>query len=366
MQKVKILFDSGASISVMSDTILPRFVRGLKDSTVVQGIGGAQITKEFIECEIQLDCGWKGIHKIKPTKLPNHPNLVILGRDMLAKYGNTEFNWQNGTIRLGEDWIFANFPLENGWDIDRKNMTEEECGQIEQLLEEYKDVFASNNKSPSICNKGVHVIKSLDNRVCKDKVRRLPEKWKAEVSKQVNEMLVNGIIQESASPYNSNVILTDKKDNTKRFVIDFRTLNKNTVQDAYPLPDIQDIVDNCKDADYLTQLDLASGYWGIQLDPADSEKTAFSVPNGKYEFVRMPFGLKNSQSTFQRIMDKLVITLRKNNVNDVEAYVDNIVIASKTFQEHLSGLKEVLRWLWDSNLSLRADKCQIGYKEISL
>ena len=85
-------------------------------------------------------------------------------------------------------------------------------------------------------------------------------------------MFENGIIQESVSPYNSNILLTDKKDNTKRFVIDFRTLNKNTVQDAYPLPDIQDILDNCKGAEYLTQLDLAAGYWGIQLDPADSEK----------------------------------------------------------------------------------------------
>jgi hypothetical protein len=167
-------------------------------------------------------------------------------------------------------------------------------------------------------------------------VRRLPEKWKPEVSKQIQEMVKNGIIKESASPYNSNAILVDKKDNTKRFVIDFRTLNKNTVQDAYPLPDVQDILDNCKDAKFLTQLDLAAGYWGIQLDPDDSEKTAFSVPNGKYEFMRMPFGLKNSQATFQRIMDKLVITVRRNNINDVEAYVDNIVIASKSFQDHIS------------------------------
>ena len=367
VERVNVLFDSGASISVMSDTILPQIVNGLKDSTVVQGIGGSQKTKEVIRCEINLDCGWKGIHDIKPTRLPNNPHLVILGRDVLSSYGNTEFNWLESKIRVGEDWIFVNdLPPVKSWVIDKENMTKEECAQINSLLKKYSNVFATNNKSPNICNKGVHVIKSLDDRVCKDKVRRLPEKWKAEVGKQVVEMLDNEIIKESASPYNSNVILAEKKDNTKRFVIDFRTLNKNTVQDAYPLPDVQDILDNCKDAQFLTQLDLASGYWGIQLDPKDSEKTAFSVPNGKYEFVRMPFGLKNSQATFQRIMDKLVITVRKNNIKDVDAYVDNIVIASKTFLEHVKALEEVLKWLTDSNLSLRADKCQLGFKEMSL
>ena len=116
----------------------------------------------------------------------------------------------------------------------------------------------------------------------------------------------------------------------------------------------------------MTRLDLAAGYWGIQLDPDDSEKTAFSVLNGKYEFVRMPFGLKNSQATFQRIMDKLVITVRRNNISDVEAYVDNIVMASKSFQDHIKALEEVLKWLMDSNLSLRADKCHLALKEMSL
>ena len=85
-------------------------------------------------------------------------------------------------------------------------MSNEECCQVNQLLKNYGSVFVTNNKSPRVCNKGVHVIKSLDDRVSKDKVRRLPEKWKPEVSKQIQEMVKNGIIKESASPYNSNAI----------------------------------------------------------------------------------------------------------------------------------------------------------------
>ena len=125
----------------------------------------------------------------------------------MSKYGNTEFNWQEGKIRVGEDWIFVNdLPENKNWVIDKENMSNEECCQVNQLLKNYGSVFATNNKSPRVCNKGVYAIKSLDDRVSKDKVRRLPEKWKPEVSKQIQEMVKNGIIKESASPYNSNAI----------------------------------------------------------------------------------------------------------------------------------------------------------------
>ena len=142
MQRVKVLFDSGASISVMSDAILPQIVGRLKDSTSVQGIGGSQKTKEVIQCEINLDCGWRGVHNVKPTRLPSIPHLVILGQDVLSKYGNTEFNWQKGKIRVGEDWIFVkDLPENEKWIIDNKeNMSNEECCQVNQLLKKYGNV----------------------------------------------------------------------------------------------------------------------------------------------------------------------------------------------------------------------------------
>ena len=171
------MFDSGASISVMSDAILPQIVGRLKDSTSVQGIGGSQKTKEVIQCEISLDCGWRGVHNFKPTRLLSSPHIVILGQDVLSKYSNTEFNWQEGKIRVGEDWIFVNdLPKNEKWIIDKENMSNAECCQVNHLLKKYGSVFATNNKSSRVCNKGVHVIKSLDDKVCKDKVRRLPEK----------------------------------------------------------------------------------------------------------------------------------------------------------------------------------------------
>ena len=120
----------------------------------------------------------------------------------------------------------------------------------------------------------------------------------------------------------------NKDDGTKRFVLDFKSLNKNTKPDTYPLPRVEDIIEKVKGCKYFTQLDLASGYWAIPLREEDREKTAFSAPNGKYECKRMPFGLINAGATFQRNMDKVKKELKKRGVNNLEPYQDNIFLYS--------------------------------------
>ena len=115
---------------------------------------------------------------------------------------------------------------------------------------------------------------------------------------------------------------------------------------------------------FFTQLDLASGYWGIPMHPDDIEKTAFVAPKGKYEFLVKPFGLVNAQATFQRSMDNMVVQLRSEGDNDVDAYVDNIIIYSKTFEQHFHTLDRVLSLADQANLSLRSDKCEFAKPEM--
>lgn len=129
--------------------------------------------------------------------------------------------------------------------------------------------------------------------------RRMPFVVSGEVAKQLRDMQQNGVIQPSCSPWSSPVIMVRKKDGSHRFCVDYRQLNAVTKTDAFPLPRIDDLLDQLGGAKYFSTLDLASGFWQIQMQPESREKTAFTTPQGLYEFLVMPFGLTNAPAMFQ-------------------------------------------------------------------
>ena len=177
---------------------------------------------------------------------------------------------------------------------------------------------------------------------------RIPYAWHPEVDKQIQEMSNNNIIQPSSSPWNAPILLVKKKDNTMRFVCDFRGLNDVTKKDSYPLPQVRDVIDSMHGARYWTPLDAASAYWSIPLADSDKENTAFSIPHGKFEFNVMPFGLCNAGASYQRMTD---INLAGLPTNRILAYMDDIVIFSSTFSEHLECIKHLFKRLQSSNIS---------------
>ena len=245
------------------------------------------------------------------------------------------------------------------------NNSSEFVNALKQLNHRYNDVFATNNKSPKKCIGVEHEIILTERRHCVDKVRRYPKTSMDMIDKQVKQMVKDGIIRKSSSPYNSNPLLVNKKgDPNKRFVVDFRNLNNITKKDRYPLPNIDDILENCQGSRFFSQLDFASGYWAIPISEEDKPKTAFSVPRGKFEFERMPFGLVNAQATFQRKIDVVVKKLKQEGFSGVEGYVDNILIHSKTQEEHLKLISAVYEEVRKHNFTLRADKCQLGFRKL--
>lgn len=361
---MEFLLDSGADVSIMSGKLCPPESQREIDrgSTTLNGIGGKQKAGSPVTCDICFDSGWKGHHDLKPTEL-SKPNLVILGRDFMGKYGDTVFNWSNDRVKLGDEWVMT-AEAETPNCSYGSNLSPDQAEQLKLLVDEFSDVFVQDPKAPKACSTVKHIIRTKEDRICFERARRLPEKWERDVEQQVEEMKKNDIICESSSPYNSNILLVDKKDGTKRFVIDYRNLNKTTEADTYPLPNVDRILEKCKGAKFFTQLDLASSYWNIPVVEEDQKKTAFSVPGGKYQCKRMPYGLKNAQATLQREMDDIVRELKRRNFKGAEAYVDNSLLFSRTFEEHIALLRGVFIIMRERNLSLRADKCEIGYNHM--
>lgn len=174
------------------------------------------------------------------------------------------------------------------------------------------------------------------------------------------------IIRDSYSPWSAPVWLVPKKQNKNlkkewRLVVDFRKLNEKTVKDRYPMPVITDVRDKLGKATYFSALDLASGYYQIEMTAEDMAKTAFSAEGGHYEFTRMPFGLTNSPATFQRVMDNVFKELIGKCCL---IYLDDIIIFSSSLQEHMQDLHKVFSKLKSTNLKLQVKKSEFLRKNI--
>lgn len=174
-----------------------------------------------------------------------------------------------------------------------------------------------------------------------------------------------GIIRKSRSRYSSPIIVIPKKKdqsgvNKFRIVVDYRRLNQVTIDDKYPLPNIDGILDKLGKAQYVSTLDLAKGYHQILMSEKDIEKTAFITPAGLYDFVRMPFGLKNAPATFQRLMNEIL----REYINKIcIVYLDDILIFSTTLEEHEQSLNNIFKILQENNLKIQMDKCSLLKKE---
>lgn len=175
-----------------------------------------------------------------------------------------------------------------------------------------------------------------------------------ELKTQLDFLMEQGYIRPSNSPYGAPVLFAPKKDGKLRLCLDFRGLNNQTVKDKYPLPRDQDIFDQLQGAKYFTTLDALYGYWQIRMAEDSIKKTSIRTPLGSYEFLVMPFGLTNAPSTFQRFMESV---LREHLLLYCMVYIDDIIIYSKTAEEHLQHIEAVLKTLMKHKISIKWQKC---------
>lgn len=174
-------------------------------------------------------------------------------------------------------------------------------------------------------------------------------------------MLEANIIRKSSSPWSAPVLVIKKDDGPIRVCVDYRELNKVTVSDLFPMRRIDDVLDRLQGSKYFTRIDLKSGYWQIAIHPEDITKTAFSTNDGHYEFIRMPFGLKNAPAEFNRVMRQVFA-----NWKNVEVYMDDIIIHTKTMREHLELLDKVLKRLREVKLKASISKLVVAELEIKV
>lgn len=243
----------------------------------------------------------------------------------------------------------------------------EEKTEIISLCKQFKDIFYNEDSDLTFSNAVKHKIRTIDNEPVFCKSFRYPYHLKTEIQTQIKKLLDNKIIKPSISPYSSPVWIVPKKIDASgkkkwRLVIDYRKLNDRTIEDKYPLPRIDEILDNLGKSKYFSTLDLAQGFHQIEMDSESIEKTAFSVDNGHWEYVRMPFGLKNAPSTFQRVMDNV---LREFLYKFCFVYMDDVIIFSKSLHEHRLHLKQIFQKFREYNLKVQLDKSEFLRKEVA-
>ena len=176
-------------------------------------------------------------------------------------------------------------------------------------------------------------------------------------------MLDGGAIRPSKSPWCNAIVLVRKKDGTLRLCIDFRKLNARTKKDSFPLPRMQETMESMVGARFFSSMDLKSGFWQVQMSEKSQQYTAFTVGSlGMYEFLRMPYGLCNAPATFQRLMQNCLGEL---NLTYALVYLDDVIVYSKTEEDHLRRLQAVFERFHEHGLELKPSKCSFLHKQIT-
>ena len=241
--------------------------------------------------------------------------------------------------------------------IDRSNLSENQLEKVQELLHNFDHIFSKGPTDIGCTNLLKHKIVLEDETPFKQPYRRIPPGLYDEVRQHIKEMLEADVIRESESPFSSNIVLVRKKDGSLRFCIDWRQLNAKTKKDAYKLPRFDDIVDSLTGAVYFSKLDLRAGYWNVELEESSKQYTAFNCGNlGFYEMNRLGFGLCNSPATFQRLMERC---MGDKHLKECLIFLDDILVYSKTFEEHIERLHAVFSKLAEHKLKLKPSKCEL-------
>lgn len=364
--KFRGLLDSGSEISIVGSDAIRHFVSlvSLHKSTDLEHIRTANDSLSPVAGYVLLPVTVAGKTSIvKFYVVPGVSTGLIFGINFWK-----EFNLAPDILALLSENNFLSLKERvetivstDNFLHDFESLSEPQRQRADDIIRKFEDISAER-RGLGLTNLVTHKIETGDHPPIKQRYYLMSPERLAEVNRQVDQMLRDGVIEPSNSAWNNPVTLAPKSDGTFRFCLDSRKLNEVTKHDAYPLPYISHILDQLRDAKYLSSLDLKAAYHQILLDPESREKTAFTVMNrGLFHFRRLCFGLTSAGSTQQRLMDKL---FGPEFSNKVFIYLDDIIVISPTFEEHVVLLERVKDRLRDAGLTINMGKCQFFRKQL--
>ncbi|XP_046671135.1 uncharacterized protein LOC124361140 [Homalodisca vitripennis] len=359
-REVTALLDSGASQTFLGGHgmwILNQFPARLQ-SVSGRFVETADSTRHEVQGFVNLPITLQGRTKsLKVCIVPSLQHTLILGIDfweimhIVADMRNRKWDFATKSV-----YLFCGY-VEGITSED--NLTLAERKRLQDLLEEH---FEDEPSTLGRTDRVKHVIDTGGVPPIKQRYYNVSPARQKLINEELDHMLQLGVVEPSQSAWSSPIMLLDKPDGSKRFVVDFRAVNAVSRKDAYPLPQVTAILDRLRDARFLSSLDIKSAYWQIELDEASKEKTAFAIPGrGLYQFVTMPFGLCGAPATWQRFVDTVLGPELEPNVF---VYLDDIIVVTSTFESHLKTLKEIFRRVREAKLTLNREKCKFCRREL--
>ncbi|XP_042032325.1 uncharacterized protein LOC121779040 [Salvia splendens] len=239
--------------------------------------------------------------------------------------------------------------------------TEEIWPSLSSILMENEKIFMEPVTLPPQREQDHKIVLKEGSDAVNIRPYKYAAKQKDVIETMIAEMLNSGVIRHSGSSFASPIVLVKKKDSSWRMCVDYRALNAITVKDKYPIPVIEELLDELGGAKWFSKIDLRSGYWQVRMRPEDIHKTAFKTHSGHYEFVVMPFGLTNAPATFQNLMNTVFRDyLRKF----ILVFFDDILIYSRSMEDHELHLKIVMALMNEHKLLAKRSKCTFGCTKV--
>jgi hypothetical protein len=360
-----ILFDSGASHSFVSSSFVVKHslpIATMKHTMLVSSPGG--------EMRIKHICPTVSI-TIRGVDFPLNLILldskgidIILGMDWLSKYDGVIQGTRKAVKLTKKDGTSVEFValVQSGLD-NKLNQTKAIAVEDIRVVQDYPDIFPEELPGMPPDRKKEFLIELLPGTPpISKRPYRMPANELVELKKQIAKLQAKGFIQPSSSPWGAPILFVEKKDGTQRMCVDYRSLNEVTIKNKYPLPRIEDLFDQMKGARVFSKIDLRSGYHQLKIRESDIPKTAFRTRYGLYEYTVMSFGLTNAPAYFMYLMNKVFVEYLDRFV---VVFIDDILIFSKTMEEHEEHLRLVLEKLRSNQLYAKFSKCEFWLTEVA-